>query len=179
MSIIIRTLPLILISIIFYVFVYNLYPQYKSVLDLTKRINELKNIEKELDLNLKLFQSLNQSPNIKQLLSNKKLLNAWLPLKPNVEEIVFFLDQTTQNLGLKLNSINFSVKEKGQSFNSNILPIIPVNVSFNGFFGDKILDLIKSIESSTRILIIKNINLEKDGKVNIEVESYYLSDKID
>jgi hypothetical protein len=144
---------------------------------LTKQINQLKNTEKELDLNIKLFQSLNQNPNIQQLLNSRKLLNAWLPLEPEIEELIFFLYQSMQSIGVNISGINFSISDKNKIFNSNVLPVIPVTVSFNAFLSDKIFDVIKAIESSTRILVIKNIKLDKEWNASIEVESYYLPTK--
>ncbi len=174
MNILTKILPIILISIVFYLFIYNVYPKYQDVLSAVKKINELKNQEKEIDLNIKLIQSLNQNQNIQQLLNNKTLLNAWLPLRPNIEEIIYFIAFNFQNLGLNLGSIDFKIEEENLKFNENVLPVGVLVISLNGNFADRANEVIKLIESSARILKIKSVKLNKAGKADIEVESYYL-----
>lgn len=175
MSILIKIIPVILISIIFYLLIYDVYPKYQDVLSVVKKINELKNQEKEVDLNIKLVQSLNQNQNIQELLKNRNLLNSWLPLRPNVEEIIYFIALNFQNLGLNLENINFGVKEESLSLNENVLPLGVVVVSISGNFADRVNEILKLFESSTRILKVKKVTLNKSGKVNIEVEGYYIS----
>ncbi len=175
MSILSKIIPIILVVVIFYLFAYNIYPKYQNILTAIKKMNELKNKEKELDLNLELIQSLSQNPNIQQLLNNRSLLNAWLPLKPNIEEVIYFFHLNMRNLGLSLDSFNFGVSNEKISFNENVLPVQTITFSFSGNFGnqfDKVIDL---IESYVRILNIQNISLSKNGNMNIEVEGYYLA----
>jgi hypothetical protein len=176
MSILPKLIPIILLSIIFYLFIYDLYPKYQEILKTAQRLNELKNQEKELDLNLQLVQNIKQNPNIQELLKNKNLLNAWLPLKPNVEEALYFFYLSFQKLGFNLlDSININISESALSLNANVLPVSSIQISLSGSFGNQIKEVIKLIESSTRILKIKKLNVNKDGKVNMEVEGYYLS----
>jgi CHASE3 domain sensor protein len=72
MSIFLKLLPIILISIIFYLLIYNLYPKYQELISLTKKLNELQNKEKELNALGKINSNLSQNPNIQQLFPIKK-----------------------------------------------------------------------------------------------------------
>lgn len=175
MNILFKILPVILISLVFYLLIYNLYPKYQETLSLVKKLNELKNKEKEINALEKLIKVLNQNANLQQILSQKETLNIWLPAEPKIEEIIFSLNGLYQSLNLNFPGTDFSFEEKPKSFHKDILPVKIINfqllVNLN---PNQITPFIDGIEKNTRLMRIKKIILKSTEKAAIDVESYYL-----
>jgi Tfp pilus assembly protein PilO len=181
MSIFLRLLPIILISVIFYILIYNLYPKYQELISLTKKLNELQNKEKELNALLKLIQALSQNPNIQQLAANREVLDLWLPQEPKAEEILAFLVSIYQTNNLVFKGTNLSITEESKVYNANVLPVKVINFSLEAELDNSnMISFIESLEKSARLMVIKKAQIssdKKDKKSQIEVEAYYLSEK--
>jgi Tfp pilus assembly protein PilO len=178
MSIFFKLLPIILLSLIFYILVYNLYPKYQELISLAKKLNELRNKEKELNALLKLIQALSQNPNIQQLISNKEVLNLWLPQEPKIEEILAFLVSIYQMNNLVFKGTNLSLPKEPKSYNPNVLPVKVINFSLEAELDNSnLLSFIEALEKSSRLMVIKKAGISSDKKSQIEVETYYLSEK--
>lgn len=180
MNLLIKILPVILISIIFYILVYNLYPKYQETIALVKKLNELQNKEKEIQALERLIQGLNQNVNLQQLVSQKEILNVWLPDQPKIEEIIYSLSNSYQALGLNFEGTDFTFLKEPQSFNTNMLPIKVINFKFKAqLTSDKINGFFDFLEKNTRLMRIKKVFLSPSEASEIEVESYYLPKQID
>jgi Tfp pilus assembly protein PilO len=178
MNIFLRLLPIILISIIFYLLIYNLYPKYRELIGLTKKLNELQNKEKELDALLKLIQALSQNSNIQQLVANKEVLDLWLPQEPKMEEILAFLVSIYQANNLVFKGTNLDIAEEPKVYDPNVLPVKIINFSLEAELDNSnMLSFIEALEKSVRLMTIKKVKISSDKKSQIEVETYYLSEK--
>jgi hypothetical protein len=178
MSIFLKLLPIILISIIFYFLIYNLYPKYQELISLTKKLNELQNKEKELNALLKLMQALSQNPNIQQLVANKEVLDLWLPQEPKIEDILASLVGIYSLNNLVFKGTDFNILEEPKVYNANILPVKVINFSLEAELDNSnMLSFIESLEKSVRLMTIKKAKISSDKKSQIEVEAYYLSEK--
>lgn len=175
MNILIKILPVILISIVFYLLIYNLYPKYQETITLVKKLNELQNKEKEIKALERLIQNLNQNVNLQQLLKQKEVLNVWLPDQPKIEEIIYSLSSSYQALGLNFEGTDFEILKEPKSFNPNILPIKVINFKLKAqLTPDKINSFLDFLEKNTRLMKIKKVFLSPSEDPEIEVESYYL-----
>ncbi len=178
MRIFLKIIPVILISIIFYILIYNLYPKYNETIGLVKRLNELKNKEQEIKSLEKLVKTLSSNANIQQLLSQKETLNIWLPRKPKIEELIYSLSGLYQSLGLDFTGTNFSLEQQPKSFNPNILPVGIINFQLSvNLSSEKIVPFIDGLEKNTRLMKIKKVFLNSEGKSMFDVESYYLPEE--
>ena len=175
MNIIIKLLPIILISLIFYVLTNNLYPKYQETIGLVKKLNELKNKEKDLKDLENLIQSLNQNPNIQQLISQKDSLNIWLPKDPKIEEIINSLNALHQSLGIIFKGVDLTISNETKSFNENILPFKVINFRIStNLSEDKIIPFVEFLEKNARLMLIKKAVFYDSGLADLNVESYYL-----
>jgi hypothetical protein len=178
MNIIIKLLPIILIIVIFYLLIYNLYPQYKELINLTKKLNELQNKEKEVNALEKLIQSLSQNPNIQQLITNKETLNLWLPQKPEIETILAYLVGIYQINNLTFKGTDFKLIEEPKIYNSNVLPVKIISYNLEAKLNNtNLISFIEALEKNTRLMVIKKADIDSKGEARFEVESYYLSEK--
>lgn len=177
MNIFLRLLPIILISIIFYLLIYTLYPQYQKTLSLVKKLNELQNKEKDLAALEKLVTALSQNANIQQLIANQEALNLWLPQQPKIEEILASLNGIYQTNNLIFKGADISISETAKQYNPNVLPVKVINLSFSAkLTPDNLMSFIEGIEKNVRLMQIKQANLSPESS-EFKVESYYLSDK--
>lgn len=180
MNILLKILPVILISIIFYLLIYSLYPKFQETIALVKKLNELQNKQKELNTIEKLIQNLNQNANLQQLLNQKDVLNVWLPEEAKIEELIYTLNIFYQNLGLVFSGANFDMPKDPKSFNPNLSPLkvinftVPVKLTY-----DKISSSIDFFEKNTRLMQIKKVFLSAGGDASFQVESYYLPKSLD
>lgn len=175
MNILIKILPVILISIIFYLLVYNLYPKYQETITLVKKLNELQNKEKEIKALEKSIQDLNQNINLKQLINQRDVLNIWLPEQPKIEDIIYSLNFIYQTLGFNFNGTDFVISKEPKSFNSNFLPLGVINFKLSiKISSDKINTFLDLLEKNTRLMKIKRIFLSPTETSEVEVETYYL-----
>jgi hypothetical protein len=178
MSIFLKLLPVILISIIFYILMYSLYPKYQNLISLTKKLNELQNKERELKALEKLVQNLSQNPNVQQLVSNREILDLWLPQKPKIENILASLVGIYQINNLVFKGTNFDILEEPKSYNPNILPVKIIRFPLEAELDNSnMISFIDSLEKNVRIMVIKKFKISSDKKSNFEVEAYYLSEK--
>ncbi len=174
MNILVKLLPVILISIIFYILVYKIYPSYQETIELVKKLNELNNKEKELKLTEKLIQSLEQNANIQQLIANKETLNLWLPSEPKIEELIYSLNGIYKSLGYNFEGAEITIKEEKESFQKNILPIGVIDLKFSvNLSPQSLIEFINNIEKNVRLMKIKKAVLSPKGS-SFDVESYYL-----
>jgi len=174
MSIIFKLLPIILVSFIFYLLIYDIYPKYQELLNLTKQLNELKNKEKEIDNLQKLIKILSQNSNIRQLLDNKEVLDLWLPQEPKIENILASLFSIYQVNNLVFRGTRLDVLEEPRVYNSNILPVKVINFKLEIKGDSALMNFIVAIEQNVRLMQIKKAKLSSEES-NFEVESYYLS----
>jgi len=176
MSILTKLLPVILISIIFYLLIYNLYPRYQQTIDLVKKLNELKNKEKEINTLEKLRNSLAQNPNVQQLLANKEILNFWIPDKPRIEDLIASLNGVYQANNLVFKGTKFQVIDEPKVFNPNVLPLRVINFTLQAKLDNSnLLNFIDGLERNVRIMVIKKAKLSAVGDSEFEVESYFIS----
>lgn len=176
MNILLKLLPIILISIIFYLLIYNLYPKYQQTIDLVKKLNELKNKESEINALEKLNSSLNQNPNIRQLLNNKEVLNFWIPEKPNIEELVASLNSIYQANNIIFKGTEFQILEEPRILNPNILPLKVINFNLRAKLDNSnLMNFLKGIEQNVRLMVIKKAKLSATDDSELTVESYFLS----
>jgi len=178
MSIILRVLPIILISIIFYLLIYNLYPKYQELISLAKKFNELQNKEKEISDLEKLIQATEQNPNIQQLINNKEVLNIWLPQEPKTENILAFLNGIYQLNNFIFRGMDFRVTGESRVYNQNVLPVKIISYDLNvNLNNNNLMSFIDEIEKNARLTTIKKADIASNGASSFAVESYYLSDK--
>lgn len=175
MSILTKLLPVILISIIFYLLFYNLYPKYQETLRLVQKLNELKNKEKEINAMEKLIQTFSQNPNIQQLLANREVLSLWLPTEPKIEELIFSLNGIYNLIGQVFKGTDFNVSQEPKTLNQNVLPIKIINFRIQANLkNENFRTFIDAIEKNVRIMVIKKANLLPDKESSFEVESYFM-----
>jgi hypothetical protein len=157
---------------------YDLYPKYQELINLTKKLNELQNKEREINALLKLIQTLSQNPNIQQLISNREILDLWLPQEPKIENILASLVGIYQ-----LNNINFKgtqldIINEPKVYNQNILPVKIINFSLTAeLTKDNLNSFIDALEKNTRLMTIKKAKISSTESSEFVVESYYLSEK--
>jgi Tfp pilus assembly protein PilO len=178
MSLILRLLPIVLISFIFYFLAYNLYPSYQELISLAKEENSLKNKKAELESLIGIKNSLSQGVDIKQFLSKREVINLWIPTEPKIEELIAFLTGIYQAHGLVFKGTQFAVAKNSKSLNPNILPIgvVSFNLQTKLNYSD-LVNFIKDIENSARIISIKKASLVDTGEASMVVESYFVSTK--
>jgi hypothetical protein len=177
MSVIIKLLPIILISIVFYLLIYNLYPKYQELIDLTKKLNELQNKEKEVDYLYQLIQSFSQNPNIQQLSANRAALDLWLPQEPKIEDIFASLVGIYQINNLVLKGAKIDIASQPKVYNQNILSVKVIHLSFEAPLDNtSLLSFVEALEKNARLMIIKKAKISSSMS-QFEVESYYLSEK--
>ena len=175
MNIFLKILPIILITIIFYILIYDLYPKYQQTLALAQELNGLKSKENNINALEKLITTLNQNTTIQQLISNQKVLDLWLPQQPNIEEILASLSGIYQANGLVFKGAEINIIEEPKQFNPNILPVKVVNLNLSvNLASDKLLSFIEGIEKNVRLMNIKQANLTPE-LFQFKVESYFLS----
>jgi len=176
MNILIRLLPIILISIIFYFLIYNLYPRYQQTIDLVQKLNELQNKEKAIDALEKLRNSLAQNPNVQQLLANKEILNLWLPDQPKIEELIASLNGIYQANNLVFKGTQFEILKEPKVLNPNVLPLKVINFSLQAKLDNyNLMNFLNSLEKNVRIMVIKKAKLSATEGSSFEVESYFIS----
>lgn len=176
MAIFLKILPIILITAIFYVLIYDLYPTYQQTITLVKKINELENKEKQIANLRELLATLRLNVNIQQLVKIKDNLNAWLPNSPNIDELISSLYAIYQMNGLVFKGTDFRLQGDPISYNKNVLPfkIISFNLSAN-LNSTNLLPFIEAIENNVRLMVIKRAKLSPTEPSQFYVESYYLS----
>jgi len=179
MNIFFKILPIILISAIFYLLLYDLYPKYQELIILTKKLNELQNKEKEINALEKLIQTFSQNANIQQLNNNKDILSLWLPQEPKIENILASLIgiYTVNNLVFK--GTDFTISEESKVYNQNVLPIKIISYNLSAELdNNNLINFIETIEKNTRLMTIKKAKISPPGTAsNFVVESYFLSEK--
>jgi len=176
MNILIKLLPIILISIIFYLLISNLYPYYQQTIDLAKKLNELQNKEKEIDTLEKLKNSLAQNPNVQQLLANKEILNLWLPDQPKIEELIAFLNGIYQANNFVFEGTEFEILKEPKVLNPNVLPLKVINFNLQAKLdNNNLMSFIDGLEKNVRIMVIKKAKLSATEGSSFEVESYFIS----
>jgi len=177
MSVIIKLLPIILISIVFYFLIYNLYPKYQELINLTKKLNELQNKEEEINNLSKLTQTMAQNSNIQQLIANRAVLDLWLPQEPKIEDIFAFLFGVYQINNLVFNGVNIDVVSEPKVYNQNVLPVNVLHLSFGAPLNNtNLLSFIEALEKNTRLITIKKARISPNSS-QFEVDTYYLSQK--
>jgi hypothetical protein len=178
MSVFLKILPIILVSIIFYLLMYDLYPKYQELINLTKKLNELQNKEREINAILKLIQTLSQNPNIQQLISNRKILDLWLPQEPKIENILASLVGIYQLNNLVFKGTDFNILEEPKVYNQNALPVKIISFSLKAELAkDNLNGFINALEKNTRLMTIKKAKISSTEASEFVVESYYLSEK--
>jgi hypothetical protein len=176
MNILIRLLPIILISIIFYLLIYNLYPRYQQTIDLVKKLNELQNREKEINALEALRNSLAQNPNVQQLLANKEILNLWLSDQPKIEELIASLNGIYQANNLVFKGTEFKILEEPKVLNPNVLPLKVISFSLQAKLDNyNLMNFLNSLEKNVRIMVIKKAKLSATENSELEVENYFIS----
>jgi hypothetical protein len=182
MRIFINLLPIILISLIAYVFVKNLIPEYQRTISLAQEINKLNNREKDLKELERIINELSKDKNIAKLIERKETLEVWLPREPQITEIIAYFVNTYRTLGIgEFPGTNFNISKEEKYFVSPfVLPIsfITFSLSFDNLDMNKIQEFISYIDKSSRIMKIKKADFSIDEKGNIKsnfiVETYYL-----
>ena len=178
MSIFLRLLPIFLISIIFYLLIYNIYPQYQKTLSLAQKLSELKSRQQNVDALEKLITALNQNANIQQLVSKQDVLNLWLPQEPKIEEILASLYGIYQTNNLIFQGADINIVEKPEELNPNVLPVQVININLSAeLTPDNLIKFIEGIEKNVRLMSIKQADLSAE-KSQFKVESYYLSSQL-
>lgn len=174
MNIFIKILPVILIAFIFYVMIGVIKPSYQETISLTKRLNELNNKKAELESLEKLIRNLEDDPNLQQLLTQRNTLNVWLPQAPNIEELVYTLDGLHKSLGLNFLGTDFKL-EGEMKVNPKVLPVKKIKFQLSLNLPPELINqFIAGIEKNARLMVIKSIILKKNGKSDLDVESYFL-----
>lgn len=175
MSILTKILPIILISIIFYILLNNIYPKYQDVLDLTKKLSALNNKQKQISDLKSSIQSLSKISQFQQLLSQKETLNVWLPVKPQVEEIIYNLSNLYNFFKLEFQGTDFEISTKEKKSDEFVLSPGTINfrLSVNLPF-EKLLIFIDYLEKNVRLMSIKKATIYSDKPAILLVESYYL-----
>jgi hypothetical protein len=177
MSVIIKLLPIILISIVFYLLIYNLYPKYQELINLTKKLNELQNKEREINTLQKLIQTIAQNSNIQQLIANRTVLDLWLPQELKIEDIFASLVGVYQINNLVFKGVNIDIVSEPMVYNQNILPVKVIHLSFEAPLNNtNLLSFIEALEKNTRLMTIKKARISSNLS-QFEVDSYYLSEK--
>jgi hypothetical protein len=181
MSLFIKLLPVVFLSIILSILFNNLYPKYKLLIEATKNLNEATNKKVELSNIEKLIQAISQNANIQQLVNNKEVLDLWLPQEPKTEDILLSLIGIYQSQGFIFSGVNFNFGEI-KNYNPNVLPVRTINFELSLQFNkdnykNDLSNFISSLEQNTRLMNIKQVSLTPDGKAKFVVESYYLSEK--
>ena len=178
MNVLIKLLPIILVSIIFYLLIYSLYPKYQELINLTKKINELKNKEKEINALEDLIRSISNNSNIQQLVNNKEVLDLWLPQKPKIEDLLASLNGIYSVNNLIFEGVNFEIENETRIYNQNILPvkIISINLAAD-LKSDNLMNFISMLEENVRLMIIKKAKISPNMSSYFFVESYYLSEE--
>jgi Tfp pilus assembly protein PilO len=175
MNLVIKLLPIILITVVFYVLIYDLYPKYQGVMDLIKKLNEFHNKEVELDTLQKLIQSISQNPNVQQLINNKDVLDIWLPQEPKIEEVYGSLVGIYQLINLPFKEAEIKISPDPKFFNDNVLPVKVINISLSANLNNNnLISFIDGIERNARLMVIKKANISSEDVSKFEVESYYL-----
>jgi hypothetical protein len=174
MNVLIKLLPVILISIIFYLFIYNIYPLFKDIIALEKKFNQLRDREKEIESLENFVKELEKNQNIKSLLDIKDNLDEWLPKDPKTDHLIYTFFNIYKETGLGSENLNFQVSNQDISFNRNVLPVKPISMFFNFDSIDKAFRFIKIIENNVRIMLVKDISLSKNGEARLSVETYYM-----
>ncbi len=175
MSLLTKLLPVILISIIFYLLFYNLYPQYQEILRLVQKLNELRNKEKEIKAMEKLIQNFSQNANIQQLLANKETLNLWLPTEPKIEELIFSLNSIYNLVGLTFEGTDFGISDEPKTLNQHVLPVKIINFKLEADLKQENLrNFIEALEKNVRLMVIKKASLSPEKESFFEVESYFM-----
>lgn len=170
-----KILPVLLISIIFYIIFYDIYPKFKETLELVKKFNELTNKKNEIESLENLISSLQQNSYIQQLLSQKNVLNIWLPSESKIEEIIYGLNIFYQSLGLSFKGVDFNVIEEPKIFNDNLLPVNVVNLKISlPLQESQILSFIDYFEKNARLMSIKKAFFSVNENDSFDVEVYYL-----
>lgn len=176
MRVIIKFIPIIFIIIIFYIFAYDIYPKYKNLLVSVKKFNELKNREEEIKNLENFITTLKSNPNIQAILNNRKTINYWLPVKPEVDNIIFTIYNLYNSAGLTFYGADFNLSKEPTILVSQVLPVKTIKFNLKIQPSDNFLQLIDGIEKSTRLMIIKKAVIKPDES-NFEVESYYLKEE--
>lgn len=174
MNILIKLIPIILLSIILYIFVYNIYPQYGNLLASVKKLNQLKNQEEEIKNLKNLIGNLENNANIKTILANKEIVNTWLPIKPEIENILLTLNNLYSSLGLKFLGTDFSLSEQPTVVVSQVIPVKTINFNLKIESSKDFLKFIDSLEKNVRLMKIKRVQVTPE-ETNLEVETYYLN----
>jgi hypothetical protein len=178
MSVFLKILPIILVSIIFYLLMYDLYPKYQELINLTKKLNELQNKEREINALLKLIQALSQNPNIQQLIANRAILDLWLPQEPKIEDILASLVGIYSLNNLVFKGTDFNILEEPKVYNQNVLPVKVINFSLEaGLNNSNMISFIESLEKNVRLMTIKKAKISSTETSDFVVESYYLLEK--
>jgi len=183
MRIFLNLIPVILITLIAYVFSSMLLPTYKQTISLAREFNKLRNQEKDLIELERIINELNKDRNISSLLAQKETLETWLPREPKITEIIAYLVNTYRVLNLgEFPGSNFNIsKEENYFVSPYVLPVSTVNfgLSFEKIDLAKLQEFVSYIDKSSRLMEINKASLswnEKENNLNanFEVGAYYL-----
>jgi len=178
MNILFKLLPIILVSVIFYLLIYDLYPQYQELINLTKKLNELQNKEKEINALEKLIRDVSNNPNIRQLIDNKEVLELWLPQKLKIEDILASLVGIYNVNNLIFKRADFQIESEAKVYNQNVLPVKIININLSTELrSDNLINFVSMLEKNARLMTIKKAKISSVGLSNFVVESYSLSEK--
>ena len=173
MNIFFKILPVILISMVFYILIYNLYPEYQEVLQTIKKLNELKNKEIEINNVQELIKKLTDNENIKSLLQSSSNLDLLLPQDPKVEYLTAFLFNLYSSNELIFKGMNFGISKEAKYFNNNVLPVSTINfeISVEKPYSE-LSKITSAIENNVRLMRIKRAFIEPE-KFGLLIETYY------
>jgi hypothetical protein len=178
MSLLFKILPAILLIVIFYYLVYNLYPKYQELISLSKKINEMQNELKELESIELAIQSMAQNANIQQLINNKEVLDLWLPQEPKLEELLASVVGIYGTTNIVFKGTDFEILNETKSYNPNILPLKVIKFKLTANLTTaNLLSFLEGLEKNVRLMVIKRAEINRGEPSNFEVESYYLSQK--
>jgi hypothetical protein len=95
-----------------------------------------------------------------------------------MEEILAFLVSIYQANNLVFKGTNLDIAEEPKVYDPNVLPVKIINFSLEAELDNSnMLSFIEALEKSVRLMTIKKVKISSDKKSQIEVETYYLSEK--
>ena len=175
MTFIIRVLPIILISIIFYLLFYEVYPSYQETINLTKKIKEIEAKENQLRAIIELLATLKQNANIKNLMALKNNLDSWIPSNYNIDELISSLYGIYNTHGLAFKGTDFRILDEEKVYNPSVLPLKVITFNLTADLNpNNIMSFINAIEKNVRIMVIKKAKIIANQPSEFYVESYYI-----
>jgi hypothetical protein len=179
MNIFAKLLPIILLSFIFYILIYNIYPKYQETISLVKQINELKNKIKKIESIEKFLQSLNQNNYLQEIYKQKNLLDLWLPTKLQFDSIVASLVGIFQANLFPLKSFQIEIQPDPFYYNNSVLPVKKVNIKFTTQINNQnLMNFLNSFEQNMRLMSFKKVKISSSESSEFIVETYYLSTEL-